>query len=120
MTDAMSQPPEEVNVASLFQSDGLAPQQYQLAMRRKLRRDPEQELMFAVLKDAIYCFERYASARDKIRTRLFVEAKQWLMEDVGDWPFSFPNICAVFELSPQYLRAGLLRRQEQSPRIFQS
>jgi hypothetical protein len=112
MTDTLCRPSREVNVASLLQIDGLAPHQYQQAMRRTSRRDPEQELMLAVLKDAIYCFLRYASARDKIRTRLFLEAKKWLMNDVSDWPFSFANICGVFGLSPQYLRAGLLRRQE--------
>jgi hypothetical protein len=112
MTDTLCRPSREVDVASLLQIDGLAPHQFQQAMRRTSRRDPEQELMLAVLKDAIYCFLRYALARDKIRSRLFLEAKKWLMNDVSDWPFSFANICAVFGLSPQYLRAGLLRQQE--------
>ena len=109
---AMSRPPWEVNVGSWFQADTLAPQQYQHTMRRKVCREPEQKLMFAVLEDAIYCFQRYASACDKLRTRQFLDAKQWIMEEDGDWPFSFANICEVFGLSPQYIRAGLLRRTE--------
>ena len=53
--------------------------------------------MFAVLEDAIYCFQSYASAQDSIRSRLFLQAKDWLMEDDDDdWLFSFANICAVF------------------------
>ena len=68
--------------------------------------------MFAVLKDAICCFQKYASARDKMRTRLYLEARKWLMEEDNDWPFSFANICEAIGLSPQYVRAGLLGRQE--------
>lgn len=105
-------PSGEVNVTSLFLTDTLASQQYQEAARRKLRQEPEQELLFAVLKDAIYCFQRYASARDKIRTRLYLEARKWLLKEDDDWPFSFANICGAFGLSPQHIRAGLLRHQE--------
>ena len=68
--------------------------------------------MFAVLKDAICCFQKYASARDKMRTRLYLEARKWLMEEDNDWPFSFANICEAIGLSPQYVRAGLLGHQE--------
>lgn len=105
-------PLPEVSVSSLLQDDILAPQQYQQAMRGQLCREPEQELMLAVLKDAICCFQECPSTRDKMRTRRYLEARKWLMEEDRDWPFSFANICAVFGFSPQHLRAGLLRRQD--------
>ena len=109
---AISRPSREVNAGSSFQADTLAPQQYQQTMRRKICREPEQELMLAVLKEAIYCIQRYVSARDKLRTRQYIEAKNWIMEEDSDWPFAFANICEVFALSPQYIRAGLLRREQ--------
>ena len=54
---AISRPSREVNAGSSFQADTLAPQQYQQTMRRKPCREPEQELMLAVLKEAIYCIQ---------------------------------------------------------------
>lgn len=112
VTYRVNRPSGKVYVGSLFQADTLAPQQYQQSARRTLFQEPEQELMFAVLKDAICCFQKYASARDKMRTRLYLEARKWLMQEDSDWPFSFANICEAIGLSPQYVRAGLLGRQE--------
>ena len=108
----MDRAPGDNNAASLFQADMLAPQQYQQTLRRKIPIEPERVLMFAVLMDGICCFQRYASARDKIRTRRFLEAKEWIMEEDNDRPFSFANICEVLSLSPQYIRAGLLLHKE--------
>lgn len=110
--NTVARPPHEVNVVSLFQRD-TAPHRYPPIIGRTDYGEPERELMLAVLEDAIYCFQSYASARDSIRTRLFLQAKEWLMEDDDDhWLFSFANICAVFGLSLQYIRAGLLLRHK--------
>ena len=107
----MARAQHEVNVISLFQRDR-ASQQYPPVMRTDYA-EPERELMLAVLEDAIYCFQSYASAQDSIRTRLFLQAKEWLMEDDDEqWLFSFANICAVFSFSPHYIRAGLLRHKD--------
>jgi hypothetical protein len=115
VSDTMARPPPEVNVVSLFQRD-VPPQRYQHIMRRNDYGEPERELMLAVLEDAIYCFQSYASAQDSIRTRLFLQAKEWLMEDDDDdWLFSFANICEVFGFSLQYIRAGLLRHKDMEP-----
>ena len=108
----MGQPLQDINVVSLLQVDMLAPQQYQQAMSARHFRQPEQALMFAVLKDAICCFQRLPSPRGRLKTRLYLEARNWLMEEDTDWPFSFANICSTFGLSPQHIRAGLLRHQE--------
>jgi hypothetical protein len=112
VSDTVETPPQGVNVVSLFQRD-MAPQRYQPIMRRTDYGEPERELMLAVLEDTIYCFQSYSSAQDSVRTRLFLQAKEWLMEDDDDdWLFSFANICAVFGLSRQYIRAGLLRHND--------
>lgn len=109
---AMKSPPQEVDATSLLHVDALAPQQYRQVMRGKRCREPELELMLAVLKDAIGCIQRRPSTRDKRTTRRYLEARQWFMEEHSDWPFSFANICGAVGLSPQYLRAGLLQHQE--------
>jgi len=111
--NTMARAPHEANnVVSLFQRHS-TPQQYRPVIRRTDYGEPERELMLAVLEDAIYCFQSYGSAQDSIRTRLFLQAKEWLMEDDDDhWLFSFANICAVFGFSLPYIRAGLLRHQD--------
>ena len=73
---------------------------------------PEKVLMVAVLRDAIDCYQRYATARERKRQRAFAEAENWFMEEDGDWLFSFANICTVLGLSPGFIRAGLLRWKE--------
>ncbi len=55
------------------------PKPYLEAVCRKADLDAEQELMLAVLEDAVTCFQKYFAARDKIGTRLFCEAEEWIL-----------------------------------------
>ena len=65
--------------------------------------------MLAVLKDAVTCFQKYFTARDRIGTSLFREAEEWiLLQEKDDWLFSFDNICEALDLNPRYIREGLL------------
>ncbi len=65
--------------------------------------------MLAVLEDAVSCFQKYSSARDKIETSRFHEAEEWiLLPGTSDWLFSFDNICEALDLNPGYIREGLL------------
>ncbi len=103
---------EEIDesVASLFQPDTVLPAQYLETVCRKIHRDAEQELVLAVLEDAVSCFQKYFAARDKIGRRLFREAEEWiLLQEKSDWLFSFDNICETLGLNPGYIREGLLR-----------
>ena len=86
---------------SLFKPDtGFDPQ---------CRKTPEQQLMLAVLKDAVSCFQNYFDARDKIGTSLFREAEEWiLLQGKSNWLFSFDNICEALDLDSGYIREGLL------------
>jgi hypothetical protein len=68
--------------------------------------------MLAVLEDAIECFQRYAGTHDGKHERLFLEAVKWILDRDCDWPFSFENICNTLNLDPDYIRRGLLRKQE--------
>ena len=79
---------------------------------KKTRREKEEALMLAVLEDAIECFQKYVFARNERGKRSFQEAEAWILEKNSDWLFSFHSICEVLELSPDYLRQGLLRWKE--------
>ena len=73
------------------------------------RKTPEQKLMLAVLDDAVSCFQKYFAARDKIETRLFREAEEWiLLQGKSNWAYSFDMICEALDLNPRYIREGLL------------
>ncbi len=97
-------------VASLFQLDTVSPAQYLETVCRKIHREAEQELMLVILEDAVTCFQKYFTSRDRIGTRLFCKAEEWiLLQGKSDWLFSFDNICETLDLSPAYIREGLLR-----------
>jgi hypothetical protein len=94
-------------VSDLIQFDIFAIQQYSEQGTRSLQ--PEKSLMFAVLSDAVECFQKYALSREEYENRLFRETEIWIFEENRDWPFSFVSICEALAIDPQYLRKGLLR-----------
>ncbi len=97
------------DVDNLFQPDTVSPAQYLETVRRKTHLEAEQELMLAVLEDAITCFQVHFAARDKIKTRLFREAEDWILQqEKSNWLFSFDNVCETLGLNPDYIREGLL------------
>jgi hypothetical protein len=98
---------------SLFQPDALAAHQYLQTVRKRDRLVPEEELMLAVLEDALFCFRKYLFARDKKGKAIFRETADWIIEEDSDWIFSFENICEFLRLSPSCIRAALLRCKEQ-------
>jgi len=71
---------------------------------------PEHALMLAVLEDAIRCFADDRRTRFGRRRRRAREAEAWLFADDHAWPFSFVNVCAMFDLSPSAVRAALRAR----------
>jgi hypothetical protein len=82
------------------------------------RHTPEQQLVAAVLVEAIHCFQRYRFGRDRRSRRLFGEAEGWLMSEATDWPFSCENICAVLGVDPEYLRGHLLFWRDKIDRML--
>lgn len=99
-------------LASIFQPDTLLGAQYFETMRRKALLEPEKKLMLAILEDAVNCFRDNLLAQGVKAKRLFEEAEEWILEEDGDWLFSFANICEVLGLNPGYVRQGLLRWKE--------
>ena len=75
-----------------------------------LYHQPEKMLMFAILVDAISCFDKLSAAAGMGRRRRWLEAKNWLWSNRQDWPFSYRNVCESLGFDPDYLRRGLLAR----------
>jgi hypothetical protein len=105
-------PTLEETVASLFQSDTLAHDEYFDVFRRKAYLNPEKKLMLAVFDDAISCFQNYTYAQDKKRGALFREAEDWILEQNDDLFFSFESVCETLGYNPGYIRQRLLRWKE--------
>ncbi len=100
----------EKMVASLFEPDTVLCAQYLETVCRKNHLLAEQELMLAVLEDAVSCFQKYVGARDEMEMKLFREAEEWiLLQGKSNWLYSFDNICETLGLNPGYVREGLLR-----------
>jgi hypothetical protein len=99
----------EEKALAIFQPDILTAEQFLATYRRRFSLQPEQELMLAVLQDAVFCFQENATAVAPRKQALFREAEAWILSDDNSYLFSFDNICASVGLSPAYLRRGLLR-----------
>jgi hypothetical protein len=101
----------------LLEPDALRPSQFFATRRRQARRKTgEYQLLVAVLQNAVDCFQKYVWARSKAERRLFKEAEQWIMgeneghaADAARLAFSFPYVCEVLDIEPDYLRDGLRR-----------
>jgi hypothetical protein len=98
-------------IASLFQPDFLLSAQYFGNLRKTLL-EPEKKLMFAILEDAISCYQSNLTAHSVRGKRFFEETQNWIVTVGSDWIFSFDNVCEALGLNPQYVRQGLLRWAE--------
>ena len=92
-----------------YEPDANSQYQYLHVFRQKPHTIAEEKLMFAVLTDAIECFQRYASATDAKSRALYNDAAAWISNRDAASPFSFENICETLRLNPSYLRLGLMQ-----------
>lgn len=97
------------NLEPLFEDEVLLPVQYADMTRGDARRPPEHRLLFAVLEDAVRCWQVYDGATTYRGRRLFWETAEWFASDDDSSPFTFVAICQLFGLEPAYVRAGLRR-----------
>lgn len=96
--------------ASVFtEPDVLTAHEFFRVFRQKGQMNPEERLMFAVLTDAIECFQKYLDASSGRCRALFNDADAWIQCRDSLSPFSFEHICSVLNISPNYLRSGLAR-----------
>ncbi len=90
-----------------FECAAILPAQF-FADRHKFG-EPIERLMFAVLNDAIRCYQTNFGVQRLRARRSLVETKQWLFGLRYDAPFSFENICEVSQIDASRLRRALLR-----------
>jgi hypothetical protein len=108
------------HVLTQFLSVGVVlPEQFQEVPIGPRRQGPEARLLYAVLEDALWCFQQQFLPRYGNERRLAREAEIWFFSNTSDWPFSFVRICDVLGLEPEYLRRGLRQWYQQRPVIFQ-
>lgn len=93
---------------SIFEPSMLLPTQFFAGLKQKAEADGERRLMFAILEDAIECYQKHVLATENKACQLHNDAEAWFLEDDPTWLFSFVNICEVFDIHPVSLRQGLL------------
>jgi hypothetical protein len=81
-------------------------------LTKKIIRDGEEALLLAMLEMANEDFQKYVLATDAQGKALFQEAEEWILNTDTRWFFSFDNICRHLNLSPSYIRRGLMRWKE--------
>ena len=62
----------------VFEPDILTTHRYLQGVSTKKPLEPEEKLMFAVLTDAIECFQKYFGAKSRRCRALFAEADAWI------------------------------------------
>jgi hypothetical protein len=100
--------PEASMKKKAFELDPLVPSQFfETVRRRASNKNSEVRLLFAVLRDAVDCFQMNTPHAD----RHFKEAEQWIMgkNEQSDAVLTFEYVCSVLDLDPEYLRNGLRR-----------
>ena len=70
-------------------------------------REGEERLMFAVLENAVECFQNNVFARRPSRKQLFKEAEEWFLDTENEALYSFENICETLGLHPDPIRKVL-------------
>lgn len=98
----------QIRLNSILEPDVLMDFEFSKIYRQKAQLQPEERLMFAVLTDAIECFQKYLDAKSRKQLALSNSAEAWILSN-NHSPFSFENICETLNINPVYLRLGVLR-----------
>ena len=109
MVEATKATVRAIHSSSLFEPDALATYQFCSVFRQKAHFEPEERLMFAVLTDAVECFQKYLGAGSGRSRTLFGEAEAWIVNRECSRLFSFEHICEALNINPSYLRLGLMQ-----------
>lgn len=94
---------------AIFQPDVLIESQYLATQTRRVHLDAERVLMFAVLRDAVSCFQDNVGSNCKRKQLMHQDAEAWILDKDRSHLFSFDTVCEILGLDPEYMRAGLLR-----------
>lgn len=75
------------------------------------RDEPEthaiKRLMYALLSDALRCFQSYANASNREGRRIFAEVDAWISARNAEGPCAFETICETLGIEPGRLRDSL-------------
>jgi hypothetical protein len=96
----------------LFEGDVIAPDQYLEIFTRSNNLEPEQELVLAILTDAIDCILKFCDEPVSMRAKLFSDAHHWIFAQDEREPFSFLNVCEILNFDPSYLRRGIKAKMQ--------
>ena len=69
----------------------------------------ETRLLWAIVEDAVHCFQMYLFASRPSERQLFQDAEDWINSTESEWFFSFENVCETVGLHAKYVRDGLKR-----------
>jgi len=64
-------------------------------------------LMYALLSDALRCFQTYADAIDREGRRIFAEVEAWISARDAEGPCAFETVCETLQIEPGRLRDSL-------------
>ena len=98
--------------AAHIEEDLVLPEQYFERLRQKGTCPGEEQLMLAVLEDAVHCYKANLFAHNVRRQKLFAEAEEWLFDPESDAIVTFDYVCGIFGFDAEYLRNGLQRWRE--------
>ena len=79
---------------------------------KKSMRSGEEQLMLAVLENAVECFQNNVFAKRPSRKQLFQEAEEWFLDTENEALYSFENICETLGFHPDHIRKGLMSWKE--------
>jgi hypothetical protein len=80
---------------------------------------PEAALMWAVLEDALACFQRQCETEPRWVQHEARDAEGWLFSDDAHGLFSYVYVCAVLGLEPESIRQELMRWSQAPPNTRQ-
>jgi|SRR6185295_17315221 len=89
----------------LFEPDALLPTEFFATFRPEGGCERERLLLFAVLADAVECYQKYA--HDPRSREAFAETEEWLNSEDRSSLFAFETLCDALGIEPGYLRRGL-------------
>jgi hypothetical protein len=74
---------------------------------------PETALLYAVLEDAFFCFQKQFEVRMRpIQRQAAREAEEWFFSDDSRELFSFKSVCTALGLEPEFIRKKLKQRRQ--------
>jgi hypothetical protein len=93
-----------------FESVAFSPEQF-FANGLKVG-EPIERLMFALLDDAIRCYQTNVGVQRPQARRALVETEKWLFGLPGHLPFSIESVCEVLQIDTPRLQRALLKWRE--------